>query len=177
MSGTPLTKPLHNDRVQTGTGVSCMGCRRGSTGFTKVWSLSWPLGFALKIGDLPFVPAYHYCCLSTVTYPHEVSITESAKRLRPSHLRCERCIAWPCSLCMLGAINAASYWEGCIAPEKACCQQLATSRNAGEQSLPPPRSYGRKTSLGGPDGGTELIVCKDCHRALVQGGFRPIYFT
>ena len=50
MSGTPLTKPLHNVSVQTGTGVSCMGSRRGSTGFTAVRSLSWPLGLAVGVG-------------------------------------------------------------------------------------------------------------------------------
>lgn len=47
MSGTPLTKPLHNGSVQTGTGVSFMGSRRGSTGFTAVRSLSWTLGLAV----------------------------------------------------------------------------------------------------------------------------------
>lgn len=39
MSGTPLTKPLHNGSLQAGTGVSCMRCKRGSTGFTAVQSL------------------------------------------------------------------------------------------------------------------------------------------
>lgn len=50
MSGTPLTKPLHNDRVQTGTGVSCMESRWGSTEFTAVRPLPWPLGFAVGVG-------------------------------------------------------------------------------------------------------------------------------
>ena len=50
MSGTPLTKPLHNGSVQVGTGVSCMGSRRGSTGFTAVRSLPWLLGLAVGIG-------------------------------------------------------------------------------------------------------------------------------
>lgn len=50
MPGTPLTKPLHNGRVQTGTGVSCMGSRWGSTGFTVARSLPWPLGLAIAVG-------------------------------------------------------------------------------------------------------------------------------
>lgn len=50
MPGTPLTKPLHNGSVQTGTGVSCMGSRRGSNGFTAVRSSPWPLGLAVGVG-------------------------------------------------------------------------------------------------------------------------------
>lgn len=50
MSGTPLTKPLHNGSVETGPGVSCMGSRWGSTGLTAMWSLSWPLGLAVGVG-------------------------------------------------------------------------------------------------------------------------------
>lgn len=52
MSGTPLTKPLHNGRVQIGTGVSCMGCKLGSTGFTALRSSPWPLGLAVGVGTL-----------------------------------------------------------------------------------------------------------------------------
>lgn len=49
MSGTPLTKPLNNGRVQTRTGVSCMESRCGSTGFAAVRSLSWPPGYAVGV--------------------------------------------------------------------------------------------------------------------------------
>lgn len=50
MSGTPLTKLLHNGSVQSGTGVSCMGSKWGSTEFTAVRSLLWPLGLARGFG-------------------------------------------------------------------------------------------------------------------------------
>lgn len=50
MSGTPLTKLLHNGSVQVGTGVSGMGSRRGTIGFTAVRSLLWPLGLAVGTG-------------------------------------------------------------------------------------------------------------------------------
>lgn len=49
-AGYPLTKPLHNGRVQTGTGVSCMGSKRGSAEFTAVRPLLWPLEFAVRVG-------------------------------------------------------------------------------------------------------------------------------
>lgn len=55
MSGTPLTKPLHNGSVQVGTGVSCMGCKRGSTGLTALRSLPWPPELALGVGFFPAV--------------------------------------------------------------------------------------------------------------------------
>lgn len=44
----PLTKPLHNGRVQTRTGV-CMGSRWGRNGSTAVRSLPWPLGLAVGV--------------------------------------------------------------------------------------------------------------------------------
>ncbi|MCW1979628.1 hypothetical protein [Xanthomonas campestris] len=50
ITGTPLTKPLHNGSVQTGTGVSCMGRKRGSTVFTGVRPLPWPFGLAVGVG-------------------------------------------------------------------------------------------------------------------------------
>lgn len=63
MSGTPLTKLLHNVSVQSGTGVSCMGSRRGSNGLAAGRSLRWPPGFATGIGTFsPCVMACHGCC-------------------------------------------------------------------------------------------------------------------
>lgn len=56
MSGTPLTKPIHNGSVQTGTGVSCMGSRRGSTGFMALRSSPWPFGFTVGVGAFFAVP-------------------------------------------------------------------------------------------------------------------------
>lgn len=50
MARTPLTNLLHSGSVQVGTGVSCMGRRRGSTEFTAVRSLPWPLGLAMGVG-------------------------------------------------------------------------------------------------------------------------------
>ncbi len=49
--GYPLTNLLHNGSVQVGTGVSCMGCRRGSTGFSATRPLRCPLGLAAGAGD------------------------------------------------------------------------------------------------------------------------------
>lgn len=60
-----LTKHLHNGRVQTGTGVSCMESRWGSTGFTAMWSLPWSIepAVALALSSL-FALACHSCVSS-----------------------------------------------------------------------------------------------------------------
>ncbi|WP_184515208.1 hypothetical protein [Xanthomonas arboricola] len=49
-ASSPLTKLLHNGRVQTGTGVSCMGNKRGSAEFTAARPLLWPLEYAVGVG-------------------------------------------------------------------------------------------------------------------------------